>query len=70
MLVIHADWQHQIVLWYLFSHDLGDIIAVIDGRDALIEECRRSAPELKAYLCDSDFEENLRQPAGMKAATQ
>lgn len=37
---------------YLFSHDLGDLLAVIDGRDALIEECRASTPELKAYLRD------------------
>lgn len=35
---------------YLFSHDLGDLIAVIDGRDALLDECRRSAPELQTYL--------------------
>lgn len=35
---------------YLFSHDLGDLLAVIDGRDALIEECKAGAPELKAYL--------------------
>ena len=35
---------------YLFSHDLGDLLAVIDGRDVLIDECRRSTPELKNYL--------------------
>jgi hypothetical protein len=37
---------------YLFSHDLGDLLAVIDGRDALIDECRRSEPELRVYLRD------------------
>jgi predicted nucleotidyltransferase len=35
---------------YLFSHDLGDLIALVDGRDVLIEECRRSDPELQQYL--------------------
>lgn len=35
---------------YLFSHDLGDVITVIDGRDMLAEECRSSATGLKAYL--------------------
>lgn len=35
---------------FLFSHDLGDLIAVIDGRDALLEECRLHAPELREYL--------------------
>jgi hypothetical protein len=35
---------------YLFSHDLGDFLAVIDGRDSLIDECRASSEELKTYL--------------------
>ncbi len=35
---------------YLFSHDLGDLISVIDGRDQLIEECRYLGAELKDYL--------------------
>ena len=35
---------------YLFSHDLGDFLAVIDGRDSLIDECRASRPELRTYL--------------------
>ncbi len=34
---------------YLFSHDLGDFLAVIDGRDSLIDECRASSEELKTY---------------------
>lgn len=35
---------------YLFSHDLGDLISVIDGRDELIDECRLLDAELKDYL--------------------
>jgi len=35
---------------YLFSHDLGDLLAVIDGRDSLVDECRASHVELQAYL--------------------
>lgn len=35
---------------YLFSHDLGDLISVIDGREELIDECRREGEALKAYL--------------------
>lgn len=35
---------------YLFSHDLGDLISVIDGRDDLIDECRPLDAELKDYL--------------------
>lgn len=37
---------------YLFSHDLGDFLAVIDGRDSLIDECRASRAELRVYLGD------------------
>lgn len=35
---------------YLFSHDLGDLIAVIDGRESLLEECEQTDPQLRAYL--------------------
>lgn len=35
---------------FLFSHDLGDLIAIIDGREGLLAECKSHAPELKAYL--------------------
>ena len=35
---------------FLFSHDLGDLLAVIDGRDTLVDECRQAPPELRAYL--------------------
>lgn len=37
---------------FLFSHDLGDVLAVIDGRDSLMQECRNSPPELRAYLSE------------------
>src|SRR5574340_1717257 len=35
---------------YLSSHDLGDFLAVIDGRDSLVDECRSSNAGLRAYL--------------------
>lgn len=35
---------------FLFSHDLGDIIAIVDGRETLLDECKQAAPELKDYL--------------------
>ena len=37
---------------YLFSHDLGDFLSIMDGRDALITECQQSDSELRAYLSD------------------
>lgn len=37
---------------YLFSHDLGDILSVVDGRASLIDECQRMPPELRAYLSE------------------
>jgi len=37
---------------YLLSHDLGDLLSVIDGRASLIEELRRSAPELQAGIAE------------------
>lgn len=35
---------------YLFSHDLGDLLALIDGRENLITECQSTPVELKIYL--------------------
>lgn len=35
---------------YLFSHDLSDLISVIDGRDELLAECQQADDGLKAYL--------------------
>ena len=37
---------------YLFSHDLGDLVSVLDGRDALVDECRASPQELRGYLSE------------------
>ena len=37
---------------FLFSHDMGDLLAVIDGRESLLDECRSSPPELRAYLSE------------------
>jgi predicted nucleotidyltransferase len=35
---------------YLFSHDMGDIISVIDGRSSLLNECLESIAPLREYL--------------------
>lgn len=35
---------------YLFSHDMGDIISVIDGRASLLSECQDSLAPLRVYL--------------------
>lgn len=35
---------------YLFSHDMGDIVSVIDGRASLLNECQDSLAPLRAYL--------------------
>lgn len=35
---------------HLFSHDLGDVISVVDGRETLLPECRSAPDELKTYL--------------------
>lgn len=47
---------------YLFSHDLGDLISIVDGRDALLDECRSSPPELCSYL-RARFTQLLASPA-------
>ena len=51
---------------FLFSHDLGDIIAIVDGRDGLLDECRQVAPELKAYL-QTKFAEMMNNPSFRQA---
>lgn len=51
---------------FLFSHDLGDLLAVIDGRDALLDECRTSASELRGYLAER-FRALLALPAFIDA---
>ena len=35
---------------YLFSHDMGDIISVVDGRASLLDECFDSLAPLRVYL--------------------
>lgn len=35
---------------YLSSHDLGDLLAVVDGRDRLLQECLASPPPMRGYL--------------------
>lgn len=35
---------------YLFSHDMGDIVSVIDGRASLLNECHESLAPLRVYL--------------------
>lgn len=37
---------------YLLSHDLGDVISVIDGRDGLWAEVQQTSDELKPYLAE------------------
>lgn len=45
---------------YLFSHDMGDIISVIDGRESLLNECRSSLSPLRVYLA-AQFQHLLTQ---------
>lgn len=47
---------------FLFSHDIGDLLAVIDGRESLLDECRSSPQELRTYLSER-FAELLAQRA-------
>lgn len=51
---------------YLFSHDLGDLISVVDGRDELIDECRAVETSLKSYLQER-FGQLLAAPAFIDA---
>lgn len=37
---------------YLFSHDMGDVISVIDGRDGLWAEVQQTRNDLQAYLAE------------------
>jgi predicted nucleotidyltransferase len=38
---------------YRLSHDLEDVIAIVDGRAGLGDEIRASAPELRDYLAEA-----------------
>ena len=51
---------------YLFSHDLEDLMAVVDGRASLLEECRLSPPELRNGLA-AQFRVLLNTPAFLEA---
>jgi predicted nucleotidyltransferase len=51
---------------YLFSHDLGDLLALVDGRDALVAECAISTTELKIYLRDK-LDALMAKPAFIQA---
>lgn len=51
---------------YLFSHDLGDLISVVDGRYELIDECRTLETSLKSYLQER-FGQLLAAPAFIDA---
>lgn len=46
---------------YLGSHDLEDIITVVDRRPELLAECRAAAPELRAYLA-AEFSDLFSHP--------
>lgn len=49
---------------YLGSHDLDDIVTLLDGRETLLNEICNAEVELQAYLKES-FEEYLQQPRFM-----
>jgi hypothetical protein len=51
---------------FLFSHDLEDLMAVVDGRASLLEECRLSPPELRNELA-SQFNDLLNTSAFLEA---
>lgn len=51
---------------FLFSHDLEDLMAVVDGRASLLEECRLSPPELRNDLA-AQFHELLSTSAFIDA---
>ena len=38
---------------YFASHDLEDLIAVIDGRASLLDEVQHAPKELRAYIADA-----------------
>ena len=50
----------------LFSHDLEDLMAVVDGRASLLEEDRLSPPELRNDLA-GQFHELLKTSAFLEA---
>lgn len=51
---------------FLLSHDLGDLIAIIDGRESLTDECKLRTPELREYL-ELQFTQLIENRALMQA---
>lgn len=51
---------------FLFSHDMGDLLAVVDGRAELVDECHSSPHELKTYLAQR-FRTLLANPSFVEA---
>lgn len=51
---------------FLLSHDMGDIISVIDGRDTLTLECQESLRPLRQYL-SLQFQALMKKTAFMDA---
>lgn len=51
---------------FLLSHDLEDIVAVVDGRPGLIDEVRAAPEELRRYLAD-EFGAMMSTPAFLEA---
>ncbi len=50
----------------LFSHDMGDIVSVLDGRDTLLSECLESQRPLREYLA-LQFQMLMTRPAFLDA---
>lgn len=51
---------------FLCSHDLGDVLAVVDGRETLVHECQHANAALRHYL-SVQFTELLGHPAFCEA---
>jgi predicted nucleotidyltransferase len=51
---------------FMSSHDLEDLLAVVDGRESLLDECRAATSELRDYLGER-FRALMLQPAFVNA---
>jgi hypothetical protein len=51
---------------YRTSHDLEDVVAVLDGRAEIVDEVRQAAPQLRQYLSD-EFVSLLAAPGFLDA---
>ncbi len=54
---------------FVLSHDLEDLLAIVDGRDLLVSECRASPLDLRAYL-EERFRLLLSTPAFVDALSE